>query len=130
MTLGTTTRPRPRRWPLALLLAVDFLAYVPNFPEMGLETRPPSMVSPAMMAMYTVAIFLPLVALLPLWKWPRVAGALAIVCGVLNVVPSVLDLSRVLFPYPPPAAIAVDEVLLVVIGAALCRLGYRSWRGA
>ena len=117
-----------RRLPLALLLLADFAAYVPNFPEMGLETRPPTMVPPAMMAVYMTAIFLPLVALAVLSRWPRVAGGLAIVCGVLNVVPSVLDVARVLFPAPPPAAIALDEVVLVAVGAALCRAGARRVR--
>jgi hypothetical protein len=109
-----------------ILLLADFLAYVPNFPEMGLETRPASMVSPLMMAIYMVAIFLPLVTIPVTFKWPRVAGGFAILCGVLNIVPSVLDLSHMLFPLPPPRVIAFDEILLIVIGGALCTLGYRA----
>lgn len=109
-----------------ILLFVDFVAYIPNFPEMGLETRPASMVSPLMMVMYMVAIFLPLATIPLTFKWSRIAGVLAILCGVLNVVPSVLDLCHLLFPFPPPTAIAFDEILLIVIGGALCALGYRA----
>ena len=113
-----------KRLPIVLLLIADFVLYIPNFPEMGFETRPPSMVSPAMMAVYMVAIFLPLVAIPVLFKWPRVAGWMALLCGVLNIIPSALDIARVLFPAPPPTVIAVDEVVLIVVGAALCKVGY------
>ena len=114
------------RRPFIALLLVDFLTYIPNFPELGLETRPASMVPPFVMVIYLAAIFLPLAAIPVSFKWPRVAGWLAIVCGVLNIVPSVLDLGHVLFPLPPPLLIALDEILLIVIGGALCLLGYRA----
>jgi len=118
-----------KRLPLASLLLVDFIAYIPNFPEMHLETRPAAMVPPPLMAMYFVAIFLPLVALGLLWKWPRLAGWLAMVCGVLNIIPSLLDLTHVLFPIPPPRAIAIDEAFLILLGAALIALGRKMAKG-
>src|SRR5689334_7331250 len=111
-----------KRLPFVVLLIANFLAYVPNFPEMGLETRPPSETPPPLMAMYLVAIFLPLVVIPVLFKWPRIAAWLAILCGALNIVPSILDLTHVLFPSPPPTAIAIDEVVLIAIGAVLCWL--------
>jgi hypothetical protein len=123
---GPDRRLSVRRRTLIALLLVDFLAYIPNFPEMGLETRPASMVSPVMMDMYTIAIFLPLITIAVVFKWPRLAGALAILCGVLNIIPSIMDLAHVLFPVAPPNVIALDEIVLILIGAALCTGGYRE----
>jgi hypothetical protein len=117
---------RPRTT-LAVLLLVDFVAYVPNFPELGLETRG-SDVAPALMALYTFAIFAPLAGAALVRFLPRTVGVLAIVLGAVNIVPSVLDLARVLFPQPPPAAIAVDEVVVIIIGLALIGAGARLAR--
>ena len=109
---------------LAALFVIDFLAYVPNFPEMGIETRG-NEAGPALMAMYTFAIFAPLAGAIITWFLPRIAGWLAILLGILNIVPSALDIARVLFPHPPPALIAVDEAVLILIGIALIGLGRR-----
>ena len=107
---------------LAVLFVIDFLAYVPNFPEMGIETRG-NEAGPALMAMYTFAIFAPLAGAIIVWFLPRFAGWLAMLLGALNIVPSALDIARVLFPQPPPTLIAIDEAVLIVIGVVLIWIG-------
>src|SRR5437868_3949711 len=79
---ATATRSdRALRLRLITLFVLDFAAYVPNFPEVGLETRPQTMVGAPLMVMYMVAIFLPLVAAGVAVKWQRLAPVGVWVCA-------------------------------------------------
>lgn len=106
----------------AMLIAL-VLAYIPGIPGVGIETRPAG--GPELLvAVYTVGMLAPIVALAASWKWPIAAGWIGVVGGLLAAALGGLDIAGLLGAPPPPGMIVVDAVF-GLIGVAVA---WRSWR--
>lgn len=113
------------RWSVldrALLIAL-VLAYIPGIPGVGIETRPAG--GPEfLVAVYTVGMLAPLVALAASWRWPIAAGWIGVGGGVLAAALGGVDLAGLLGAPPPPGMMVVDAVF-GLIGLVVA---WRSWR--
>ena len=108
------------RWDRVLILVLA-LAYVPGTPGLGVDTRTDG---PAYLGViYGIAVLTPLLALAASWKWPRAAGLLGILAGLLALALPALDLVGVLAG-PPPAGMIVVDIGILVVGLAVI---WRSW---
>lgn len=111
------------RW-TRILLAVLAVAYLAGTPGLGIDTRDQTNAPALVGYAYGVAFFAPLVAFAASWRWPTAARWLAILSALGAIVLPALDLAGVLVG-PAPTAMAVVDVLLIVIGLAI---GWRATR--
>ena len=111
---------RTLRW-LLIALVVFWGAGTPG---LGIETRTSDSV--ALGAVYGLAFLLLLIALGTSWKWPKTSASLSVVVGIAAAVLSALDLAGLLDPQRPPMLLAIIEVVVVGLGAAIAWLGWRA----
>ncbi len=63
-----------------------------------------------------VGLLLPIAGLLSLFRWPRLAGVLAVINASLLFLTAPADQALFFFTVPPPLAVSVGEYVLILIG--------------
>ena len=109
---------------LRALLVVLLLALVAGTPGLGIETRTGASV--LIGVFYGVPFLAALGALIASWRWPRATVRLAWIAGASAAVLAALDLLGLTDPVRPPLAIAILDVVAIVVGAGILVLTTRG----
>jgi len=117
--------PTPRQVVIASIVFV--VVSVPGIPGVGFETRGAGAPSWVAVGYPVFGGILPLVAIALAWKWPKASGWCAIVAGIVVIAMNAADLAR-LREAPPPTVVAIDEVVVALVGAWLAWAGWRAAR--
>ena len=102
---------------LRALLVVLLLALVAGTPGLGLETRTGASV--LIGVLYGVPFLAAIGALIASWRWPRATIRLALIAAASAVLLSALDLLGLTDPERPPLAVAVVEVLAIIVSVGI-----------
>jgi len=76
-----------------------------------------------------VGLVLPIAGLLSLFRWPKLAGVLAVINASLLFLTAPADQALFFFTVPPPLAVSVGEYLLILVGIGYMLLGPRVYTG-
>jgi len=109
---------------LRALLVVLLLALLAGTPGLGLETRTGASVLVGVL--YGVPFLAAIGALIASWRWPRATARLAWIAAASAILLSALDLLGLTDPERPPLAVAVVEVLAIIVGAGILVLTTRG----
>jgi hypothetical protein len=121
MSLGKSERI------LAVLLGVGFVLGFLLTP-LGFETRSNEIRTLAFAAFFIiVGLLLPILALILLFRRPRLASVLAMVDAVFMFLTAPADQAMFFFPVPPPAAVTAGEFILILFGIGYMIYGIRIY---
>ena len=109
---------------LRALLFILLLALVAGTPGLGLETRTGASV--LIGVLYGVPFLAAIGALIASWRWPRATVRLAWIAAVSAALLAALDLLGLTDPVRPPLAIAVLDVVAILVGAGILVLTTRG----
>lgn len=112
---------------MAVLFAIGAIIGLLLTP-LGLETRMNELRTLAFAAFFiVVGLVLPIAGLLSLFRWPKLAGVLAVINASLLFLTAPADQALFFFTVPPPLAVSVGEYLLILIGIGYMLLGPRVY---
>ncbi len=144
--MSSTTNAEAKICKKERILAVQFgVGIVLGFllTPLGVETRMNEMRTLAFAAFFIiVGLVFPILGLISLFRWPRLAGILAVIDASLLFLTAPADQALFFFTVPPPFAVAVGEYVLILVGIGYMLLGprvcvrnrtlrwsERTWRG-
>ncbi len=110
---------------LRALLIILLLALVAGTPGLGLETRTGASV--LIGVLYGVPFIAAIGALIASWRWPRAVSRLSWIAAVSAALLAALDLLGLTDPVRPPLAIAILDVVLIIVSAGIL---VRTTRGS
>jgi hypothetical protein len=95
---------------------------------LGVETRMNEMRTLAFAAFFiAVGLVLPIAGLISLFRWPKLAGILAVIDASLLFLTAPADQALFFFTVPPPFAVAAGEYILILVGIGYMLLGPRVY---
>jgi hypothetical protein len=118
--VSTTVAHRGWRGNERILLVALMLVFLLGTPGLGIETRDVSQTDAVAGAVYGVAFFAVLASLVASFRWPVAASWVGILGGGASAAVTLLDLTGV-FVGPPPVGMAVVDVAVAILGAAVVR---------